>query len=268
GQVTDLWIVHGMDIPIDNEEKWETVHSRLIEMSKTIPHKEIIDIKTNIKAVMDGGILRYSNTGAGIALGAVAKCFAGQVSTALIGSYDVYKKVTPRSTSPFVDPLFSCDQQSVRHFTCRVSRLEKEHCIYDVLPEVLKNIRVCTNDDSQEHNCGTCEKCLRTKAEFLIVGIPLSATDFDNCITVADILSLRFPVRKEDRSAVVAFWKEILWQFLQIKHYNLAVALSFRMLTSTIYINLLFRTWRRRTRGLRDSFKSFLKIFSRKMGAV
>ena len=130
------------------------------------------------------------------------------VNTALIGSYARYKDAIPHSSSPLVDPMWSCDEQSVRHFSARVDRQEKITTIIENSPELLKELRVCWRNPGDTYNCGECEKCLRTQMGFLIGGGSDFATSFRKTIEPKDLRRLKLPSRSASQYAWV-FWRDL-----------------------------------------------------------
>ena len=261
-QVTDLWVVRGMDIALDDDKSWKSIYDRLQQLANDrIPGTKIIDITTNAELVMRG-IANYNDTGFGVILGGIAKCFSSGISTALIGSYDTYEYCVPHATSPLADPLFSCDLQSIRHFSCRASRIQKIKCIYENSPDLLKDVRVCVKKESVQYNCGECEKCLRTKAELLVLDIPASETDFVNSMKVGELFKLKFPKRAEDRLYVHRFWSDILEHFIKRKMWSYAIILYLMFIKDKItYISKFFNLThiRKSTRNIRYKIKNTYK---------
>jgi hypothetical protein len=126
-------------------------------------------------------------------LGGVAKCFAPMVGQALIGSYGKYAEIGPHASSPLVDPMWSCDNQQVRHFSCRVDRAEKIRTICDLMPEALTFLRVCWQNPNGAYNCGRCEKCLRTQMQLEIFGMLERCPTFESPLTPETLKNLVIP---------------------------------------------------------------------------
>ena len=89
----------------------------------------------------------------------------------------------PACSTPLVDPMWSCDLQSVRHFTCRVDRIQKLRTIIDQDKELLQNLRVCYMNIGGSYNCGSCEKCLRTQMQLMLCGALDACKQFETTLT-------------------------------------------------------------------------------------
>jgi hypothetical protein len=106
----------------------------------------------------------------------VATClmnWLGAVDTALIGSDMDYRRlVFPWGGSPMTYGMLSNDGFKVIYDGGEYARTEKAEGISDW--EVgLNNLRVCWAGPLTGKNCGVCEKCIRTKLNFLAVGAKL-----------------------------------------------------------------------------------------------
>lgn len=86
----------------------------------------------------------------------------------LAGTHDI-ENLSPIGSNPAVDVQYSSQRVHVVHEGVRFSRLQK---IRELLewPLAIDSLRVCARGGRSEYNCGTCEKCLRTRLELLAVG--------------------------------------------------------------------------------------------------
>jgi hypothetical protein len=87
-----------------------------------------------------------------------------------------------------------------------LSRLERVGVLLKY-PILMKNLRVCWQDNAGGGNCGVCEKCVRTQLELIANGVEPSVC-FPGSVT-ADILA---NVHTESLS-IELFWEDILVRF-------------------------------------------------------
>jgi len=206
-KVTELWAVHGMDVPLQDIELWNKIEPRLKEIADSIG-ANFVPVKTNARELQTE-IVHWTSMGFSVIMGAVAKLFATEIPCALIGSYDKYEFCVPHASSPLVDPLWSCDSQFVRHHTARVSRLEKLEVVRDIAPAILKYLRVCWLNQGGGFNCGKCEKCLRTQAELSILECLNKVTTFSNPEFISNVRQLDLSLSELKSGYTLKFWQEI-----------------------------------------------------------
>lgn len=84
------------------------------------------------------------------------------------GTYD-FANLEPIGSSPIVDVQFSSQRLQILHEGLRFSRLDKVRELVE-WPLAIDNLRVCAHEGRADINCGTCEKCLRTRLALLAVG--------------------------------------------------------------------------------------------------
>ncbi len=205
--VTDLWLIQGMDIKLSDEKLWSEVKRNLMAPFADDKLTRCVDIRTNAREIHDR-FVGWEEMGFSAILGGISKCFAPIVGTALIGSYANYRNIVPHSSSPLVDPMWSCDRQLVRHFSCRVDRIEKLQTISIEIPQLLENLRVCYLNTDGAYNCGKCEKCLRTQMQLLLCGSLEKCDRFDEPISIQALRHLRLPWRNKNRYTW-DFWNDI-----------------------------------------------------------
>ncbi|MES0827536.1 hypothetical protein [Ruegeria sp. SCP11] len=222
--VTDLWLVQGMDIPLENETLWKQTKSTIFEQIRPDDNVRCVDIRTNARDI-HGNYVAWTKAGFSVVLGAVSKCFAPVVTNALIGSYANYDDVVPHASSPLIDPMWSCDQQTVRHFSCRASRQEKINVIAQKTPHLLAGLRVCYKNPGNAFNCGVCEKCMRTQAQLLVAGHLDKVGTFDEGLTPNSLSHLSLPF---DRNAQYSwdFWRDLVLDLREAGQLELVKALE------------------------------------------
>ncbi|MBT8409502.1 MAG: hypothetical protein KJN93_07745, partial [Alphaproteobacteria bacterium] len=83
----------------------------------------------------------------------------------------------PWGSHPALDPLYSGRSVQTQHHGFEMSRMDKIRSIVD-WQDALDLINVCTSRESGGTNCGSCEKCLRTRVQLLACGALANAGAF------------------------------------------------------------------------------------------
>jgi len=135
----------------------------------------LVPIYTNLRHLDDN--LRFWNyVFHGAFLAAVAHSLLPLVHTMSIAASDAITDISPWGSHPLIDPNFSSADLKIRHDGITYSRLAKVKLVgeWDV---ALRNLHVCSHiyksmqTSPRVLNCGKCEKCVRTMAELLAVGL-------------------------------------------------------------------------------------------------
>lgn len=93
--------------------------------------------------------------------------------TCLIGSSKPYDSLgIGWGSNPVTDHLLSSGAFLIRHEGATHNRTEKVKEIAD-WEMGTKNLRVCWEGQLKDRNCGKCEKCVRTKLNFLLTHHPI-----------------------------------------------------------------------------------------------
>ena len=163
-------MIHGFDIPLGETEAFDisAVSAATTLRSIGLP---LVTVQTNWRSqVCTHWEMEFGD--------GVATClmnWLGAVDTALIGSDMDYRRlIYPWGGSPMTYSMLSNDGFKVIYDGGEYARTEKTKGIADW--EVgLKNLRVCWQRP-YIGNCGVCEKCIRTKLNFLAMGVPLPSS--------------------------------------------------------------------------------------------
>lgn len=215
--ITDLWLVKGQDWSIDENVIWEKRKQKLFEISSMDDSIRCVDIITNARnrllnleqAAYQSSINNSYDLGYSPVLASVGKCFAANVSTAHIGSFLSYDNVQPYTSTPLVDSMWTCDQQTFRHFTARTRRIDKVKTIIEYKPELLQLLRVCMIRSKEKYaNCGKCEKCMRTQAEIICAGRPEFLEIFEQKLTPEMLRNFKLPWKRK-KETTWPFWDDI-----------------------------------------------------------
>ena len=158
--------VHGFDIPLADTQGFLGAAKMAAEVLESID-LTLFTVKTNIREVWNVNWELYCGT----ALASTLCGFNKYVGVGLLGSGESYDElVTPWGSHPITDPLLSSSTFKVIHDGAGFNRSEKIKAISE-WPLGIKNLRVCWAGGNHERNCGYCEKCVRTRLNFLISGV-------------------------------------------------------------------------------------------------
>jgi hypothetical protein len=137
---------------------------------------EAIELNTNLKREFGG---------AQLASGALALGF----SRMIIPSGSMHGELVPAGTHPALDYRFSTERTEIVHYG-DANRLTKVERVARS-PLALDTLHVCRwNRTVTEHNCGRCEKCLRTMLELHLVDALNGGPKFDQPLNPAGVASL------------------------------------------------------------------------------
>lgn len=156
-------LVHGFDIPITDTKGFLGAAKKATETLDSIGINLLV-VKTNIKGLK----LNWEHNH-GLAVASVLSGLSMYAGTGMIGSGSPYGELGIWGSHPMTDQLFSSDSFRMIHDGAGFSRSEK----VKVLSEWaigMKNLRVCWEGDLKDSNCGKCEKCVRTRLNFLLAG--------------------------------------------------------------------------------------------------
>jgi hypothetical protein len=108
----------------------------------------------------------------GIGLAAVLHQFVGVAGAGVFADFSYGDAELPWGSNPVTDPMMSSGAFRMESFgAAGVSRMER--CAFIAQWPVVRNhVRVCWEDPTLGANCGRCEKCIRTKLNFLAAGYP------------------------------------------------------------------------------------------------
>ena len=179
-----VMLMHGFDIPV-SDDAW---FAKAEEDARQGLHEFDIPfciVRTNWRDFHFGHWALEHGAG----LFAALHQFSGAVGWGVIGANEDYRNIViPWGTSALFNHFFSGGCFSI-HTECsgmtRCERVEKV-CEY---PEVAKHIRVCWENKVAGLNCGKCEKCIRTKLNFMAVGY--DPVCFDRPPTALEILGVK-----------------------------------------------------------------------------
>ncbi len=170
----DLITVGGFDIPLANLAAFERRRARLGAVAAELG-KTLVDVVTNLRQTRleTAGWGRLFHGGA---LASVGLALEGRYRRLLIPSTHTYGRLVPLGSHPLTDPLFSTTRTEVLHDGATYDRFGKLEYL-SRHPVALRNLHVCFRAVS-DHNCGSCEKCLRSMTALELLGCLSSAESF------------------------------------------------------------------------------------------
>ena len=144
---------------------------------------ELLVVRTNLRSHPLFQKPRWGTTHVA-ALAAVAHALGEHVHTMYVAASDV---PPPWGSYPDLDAAWSTESVEISNFSAELSRLQRVEAIAKWEP-ARGRLRVCLTNRSPlpELNCGSCEKCLRTRMQLLVAGAPDGLDSFR-----AEVLPLR-----------------------------------------------------------------------------
>ena len=158
----------------------------------------------------------------------------------------------PWSCHPLTDPLWSIEHREVVHDGVEMPRSSKVKFLANY-PEVLNNLQVCwANID---HNCGTCSKCMRTRASLYFMNMrcatlePINNTNVFKQITISDksglsvvkdllVLAQHYHCKKE-----ITLFKKTIRRYLIKYHLEELIKLVLGRRLKNIIRNMRGKLW-------------------------
>ena len=158
--------VHGFDIPLGDIDGFAGAATRSRQVLEDIG-LELLVVRSNIRELWS---VNWEHL-CGAALSAVFLGMRRYAGTALIGAGEPYDAlVVPWGTHPIIDPLMGSGSLRIIHDGAGYSRSEKIKQIA-LWESGVQNLRVCWVGGLRDRNCGECEKCVRTRLNFLLAGV-------------------------------------------------------------------------------------------------
>lgn len=158
-------MVHGFDIPLSSQSDFENAKNNAQNTLNDVDIK-LIPISTNFREISN---VSWDDSHS-LALVAALSNFKNLAGTCIVGSSKPYDSlVIPYGSTPITDHLLSSGDFFVMHDGASHSRTEKVKEISEWVMGI-KHLRVCWQAGFNDRNCGVCEKCVRTKLNFLATG--------------------------------------------------------------------------------------------------
>jgi hypothetical protein len=161
-RISHLLFVRGYaNCLLESEQLFEHLFANLQSVASTLNLK-LLTISSNLHSFIPPRAAGWDWYASSV-LAAPALCLAPMLRRVLIPSGDTYSTLSPWGSHPLIDPLWSTETLEFVHDGCEASRAQKLERYVAKSKIALAHLRVCDFDQSGIHNCGTCEKCLRTQ---------------------------------------------------------------------------------------------------------
>ena len=144
--------------------------------------RELVVIDTNVRSLTDRAV--YWPDYHGAALASVALALQGLLGRCLIAASDQYRHLPPLGSHPVLDHLWSTERLEIVHDGAEATRTDKVVRQIARSRLALETLNVCWRSEPA-HNCGMCEKCLRTMAALEM------ADSLDRCTTLPRMLDIQ-----------------------------------------------------------------------------
>jgi hypothetical protein len=151
---------------------------------------EVIPVRSNF-CTLNRGMHFWMYRYHGAFLASMAHFLGREFRLCYIASTYPATHLVPWGSHPQLDPFYSSQHVRMSHDGIELSRLQKVEALRD-WPAALDHMYVCTSNTSDGKNCGTCEKCVRTRVHLLVAGVLRDAGAFaGDDVNEAEIRSVR-----------------------------------------------------------------------------
>ncbi|MCH8532310.1 MAG: hypothetical protein LAT65_15780 [Saccharospirillum sp.] len=194
-------LIHGFDIPLSSTDRFDWLTESCTNMLASV-RLPLYTVQTNWRDL----ILNWRYTH-GLALASCLWLFSKKYDCGVIASGDESYNNLIHGSNPFSDRLISGDVFEIVSHGGHFSRIEKVGLISG-WQEVLLNLNVCWANRKGFGNCGKCEKCVRTKLYFKLLGqdIPESLPTYnleDEISSIGDLDDLRLRIWRSIKRVAV-----------------------------------------------------------------
>lgn len=180
-EITHLIFIHGIDFNL----KDPVLRSQISEMLKNVSVHfgvELIEIEANLRDCSDVFDLDW-NLSHGGGFAATAYSLTPLIRRIYMPSSFTYAEMVPWGSHRVLDPLWSSEDLEFVYDGCEATRIQKAALI--ATSEIaMASLRVCFHNTRNTHNCGRCEKCLRTMVNLYAAGALEHCTTFPNRVDV------------------------------------------------------------------------------------
>ncbi len=171
-EITKIILING--IMFENPSLRSKLSNEIREIAKELG-KSLIVVEVNMREFSDQ-YTDWADHYVGSALASTGLLLSPQFRKVYIPATFSYEHLHPEGSHPLLDPFWSTESLTFEHDGCEANRIEKIARISQS-DLALKSLRVC--DHIYSHNCGQCEKCLRTMIGLQVVGVLDRCTAFD-----------------------------------------------------------------------------------------
>ena len=180
-------IAHGLDIPLADDERFnrafELAQSTLADIDLPLH-----TIRTNARELWPHDWFECH----GPVLASCLHWLKQHVSYGIIGSAEPYNTlINGVGSNPVTDPLLSSPGFHLMHYGAAKDRTAKVG-YFAKWQKGVQNLRVCWQNNTHELNCGVCTKCLFSKMNFLVQGLPVPDCFRNKEVKPSQIITMNF----------------------------------------------------------------------------
>ena len=163
-------LIHGFDIALSDQVGF-TVGRRSVEAIARMADIPLMVVRTDWRE----RICEHWADEHGIALAACLSLFAPIAGIGIIGGDEDYRNpALPWGSNYVTNPLLSGEAFRILTVGSAYGRTAKVAQIAQN-PDLVELLRVCWEGPQTGRNCGVCEKCVRTKLNFMAAGVAIPA---------------------------------------------------------------------------------------------
>lgn len=156
-------MLFGADIPLTNPDQFSRAFVSAKKMLDDIG-VDIIAVETNIRDFLPSWSYAF-----GSVISGTLSFFSGSHFYGAASDDSVHHYATPWGMNPITDQYLTSDSFRFISDGHEHSRTDRASYVKD-WKACLDNLRVCWSNVDKSKNCGYCEKCVRTKLNFFVVG--------------------------------------------------------------------------------------------------
>ncbi|MBR4632140.1 MAG: hypothetical protein IKO48_02325 [Elusimicrobia bacterium] len=158
-------MILGADISITNKKAFDLAFSKAKKMTDDLGI-ELIPVETNFRQYESNWVHCFGTVIVAIFNFFSKKYFYGAAADDSVKHYHI-----PWGMNPITDRYLSSDTFRFIADGYEHSRIERTNVVKN-WKACLENLRVCwRNKEDLSSNCGHCEKCIRTKLDFFVLGV-------------------------------------------------------------------------------------------------
>jgi len=183
--ITDLLFFHGFDSPLARRDLSENHAATVRAVAEETGLRALI-ASSNVHDLTEWRVPWAVAHGGGMAGGVLP--LRRLYRAVYVPSSHVYADDLPAGSHPILDPLWSTANFTCLHDGCDAYRTEKVARIAGS-DTAMRHLRVC-HSQAGTGNCGVCEKCLRTKINFLLADALDRAVTLPGGVSVDQVRSI------------------------------------------------------------------------------
>jgi hypothetical protein len=177
-------IIHGFEIPLDKSD----VFGFAVRNARAVLGKLGIPLAT-VRTNWRRQVCSDWEAEFGACLASSLHQFSSVASVGVIGADEDYSHLEfPWGSNPITNPMLSGADFEILTEGGRYTRTDRVNFISST-PDVAASLRVCWEGLMTGRNCGRCEKCIRTKLNFMAAA--KAPVCFDRPPTLSEIVGLR-----------------------------------------------------------------------------